>query len=201
MKTYATHVFDVDGVLLDSNGVKSRAFYEAALPYGEEAANQLVAFHQSAGSIGRAARLEHFFRNILGRKPEAGELLHMHERITQTVLAGTACAAKLPGVEEYLESLGAAACVVVSGIDSRELRAILTHHGMTRCFSRVYGGPRTKALIFREEHIAQPAVYYGDEERDLLDARNAGLDFVWVRGCSEWPGVQSVQNFQELLRA
>ena len=35
---YASLVFDCDGVVLNSNKVKTEAFYQAVLPYGEAAA-------------------------------------------------------------------------------------------------------------------------------------------------------------------
>ncbi|NLC22432.1 MAG: HAD family hydrolase, partial [Halomonadaceae bacterium] len=33
LKAYLTLVFDCDGVVLDSNRVKTEAFYQATLPY------------------------------------------------------------------------------------------------------------------------------------------------------------------------
>lgn len=205
MKTYLTHVFDVDGVLLDSNGVKSRAFYEAALPYGEEAALALVAYHQTAGSIGRERRWHHFFEAILGRLPRPGEFEDAMARCSELVCQGTAAAHLVPGVRDYLEALGRQRCVVVSGIEQGELESILVMHDLQSCFSRIWGGPRTKPVLFRDllcaRDIDLPSIYYGDQEEDLLSARNAGLDFIWVRGCAEWSGVQSVQDFRELLSA
>lgn len=42
LQRYRTLVFDCDGVLLNSNMVKTQAFYSTALPYGEKAAKELV---------------------------------------------------------------------------------------------------------------------------------------------------------------
>ena len=43
---YATLIFDCDGVILDSNKIKTTAFYNTALPYGEDAAEALVNYHK-----------------------------------------------------------------------------------------------------------------------------------------------------------
>jgi phosphoglycolate phosphatase-like HAD superfamily hydrolase len=189
-------------VLIDTNGVKSRAFYEAALPYGQDAAQQLVAYHQRAGSIGRDARWRYFFSEILHKTPGPEEFAEAMKRTSEMVRDGTAAAALLPGVREYLERLGPERCVVVSGIEHYELCEILKTHDLTRHFCSVWGGPRTKPVLLRDllwtRDVTLPALYYGDVEDDYLSARNNGLDFVWVRGCSEWPGIRTIEDFREL---
>jgi len=42
---YKTLVFDCDGVILDSNRVKTDAFHKAALFYGGEVADIFVQYH------------------------------------------------------------------------------------------------------------------------------------------------------------
>lgn len=202
---YAMHVFDCDGVLIDSNGVKSRAFYEAALPYGEKAAVELVAYHQRAGSIGRDARWRYFFDHILGRAPEEGELEELMAKCTRSIRRQTREAPLVAGVERYLRTLRRrrAACVVVSGIEEGELREILEERALTTFFEGAWGGPRTKGVLLRDlictGEVARPALYYGDAEDDYLSARNNGLDFIWVRGRSEWEGLRAIRDFRELL--
>lgn len=202
MTSYKWHVFDCDGVLIDTNGIKSRAFYEAALPYGEEAAQQLVAYHQTAGSIGRDARWRYFFSEILHKRPSVYEFNACMKRCSELVHEGAMAACLLPGVTEYLEGIGPERCVVVSGIEQFELNGILEAHGLARYFSDAWGGPRTKPVLLRDllcaREISLPSLYYGDTEDDLLSARNAGLDFVWVRGCSEWSGIRTIEDFRDL---
>lgn len=48
---YTTLVFDCDGVVLDSNKVKTEAFYQATLPYGEAAAQAMVDYHVDRKSV------------------------------------------------------------------------------------------------------------------------------------------------------
>ena len=63
---WKTWVFDCDGVLLNSNGVKSEAMYRSALKYGAANADHLVQYHISNGGIGRTIKFRWFIREFLG---------------------------------------------------------------------------------------------------------------------------------------
>src|SRR5690606_28142226 len=66
----ATLVFDCDGVVLDSNRVKTEAFYQVALPYGEAAAQAFVAYHTANGGISRYKKFAHFLHEIVPQLAE-----------------------------------------------------------------------------------------------------------------------------------
>ena len=65
MSDYKTFIFDCDGVILNSNHIKTKAFWDSVIDYGEDEACQLVAFHKSRGGISRYKKFEHFIDNIL----------------------------------------------------------------------------------------------------------------------------------------
>jgi beta-phosphoglucomutase-like phosphatase (HAD superfamily) len=44
-KRYKTLVFDCDGVILNSNRIKTEAFGQVAMQFGADAAKELVRFH------------------------------------------------------------------------------------------------------------------------------------------------------------
>lgn len=186
---YRAHVFDCDGVLIDSNASKSEAFYRAGLPYGEDKARALVAYHQQAGSISRKARFQHFFTEILGREPEDGELEAVMATCARWVKQGALGAPKVLGVETFLARLAVTSeLFVVSGVEQSELQEILDAHQLSKYFARIWSGQKTALLptLIAQGDIGQPAIYYGDTEDDYLAARAAGMDFAFVSGCSEW---------------
>jgi len=53
LANYKTLVFDCDGVILNSNKLKTQAFYQATLPYGESKAQAMVNYHVQNGGISR----------------------------------------------------------------------------------------------------------------------------------------------------
>ena len=196
LSKYRTHVFDLDGVILASNKSKSDAFYATALKYGEEQAQRMVAYHQQAGSLSRLGRWQYFFKHILGREPEAGELDSVMATCSRLVLQGLETAEKVPGVREYLLALPSLK-MIVSGVEHKELQFITQNQGVDTYVTYIFGGlpgmlksERLTDLVLTGL-ITPPAVYYGDALDDYLAANAAQLDFVFVSGYTEWPDWQT----------
>jgi len=72
LSKYKTWFFDCDGVLLDSNRLKSEAFYEVALPCGKENAQALVEYNKRLGGVTRFEKFKHFFESILEKNFRKG---------------------------------------------------------------------------------------------------------------------------------
>ena len=64
MKNYSHLFFDCDGVILNSNKVKTNAFYKIAVKHGEDSAKKLVNYHINNGGISRYKKIK-FFKIIL----------------------------------------------------------------------------------------------------------------------------------------
>ena len=60
LSDYSTIAFDCDGVILNSNKVKTNAFYDAALPYGEKNAEALKNYHTQNGGVSRFKKFQWF---------------------------------------------------------------------------------------------------------------------------------------------
>jgi phosphoglycolate phosphatase-like HAD superfamily hydrolase len=211
---YDLFVFDCDGVILDSNPVKSRAFFEAALPHGEDRARRLVDYHQRHGGVSRQAKFAYFVREILCAEPaeRAGlerELVAAYARICEVELSRCPT---LPGVRRFLAGLDSEVRnFVVSGGAETEVRAALAERGLDRFFERVLGNPRSKEDnmqdLFEAGALEGRGAYFGDARLDMELAERFGLDFVFVSGASEWAEAdrecrgERIRDFEELLGA
>ena len=67
---YQTLVFDCDGVLLNSNKIKTQAFYDVAKVYGHKPAQKLKDYHLKNGGISRYKKFEYLLISILRKSPE-----------------------------------------------------------------------------------------------------------------------------------
>ena len=192
---YATLVFDCDGVVLNSNRVKTDAFYEAALPYGETAATALVDYHVSNGGISRYKKFTYFIEHLVAGKPGPGldELLN---RYAVQVRAGLMECEVASGLQTLKECTPQARWLIVSGGDQTELREVFYQRKLDKLFDGgIFGSPDTKDEILSRElllrNIELPALFLGDSKYDYQAANVAGLDFVFM---SQW---SEVANWEE----
>lgn len=186
---YATLVFDCDGVVLNSNRVKTDAFYEAALPYGEAAAKALVDYHVSNGGISRYKKFAYFIDHLVPGKPGPGldELLSSYAVQVREGLMGCEVT---PGLQALKESTPQARWLIVSGGDQAELREVFAERKLDEFFDGgIFGSPDTKDEILARElnrgNINRSALFLGDSKYDYQAANAAGLDFVFLSQWSE----------------
>ena len=201
---YKTIVFDCDGVVMNSNCIKSEAFRISALPWGANAANALVSYHISNGGISRYTKFVHFLEYILPQfastavpgvdGPGLDELLASY---AQAVHSGLMTCPIAEGLSDLRSQTPNAKWFIVSGGDQNELREIFSLRGLDRFFDGgIYGSPDAKTVILEREikknNFLKPAIFLGDSEYDFESAKASGLDFVFIHG---WTDVADWKNF------
>ena len=190
---YQTIVFDCDGVILDSNGVKTEAFRIAASHWGAEAAEALVLHHKENGGISRYAKFQHFLAAIAPRFASDNEGPGMDELLFEfgsSVRRGLEACSVAAGLHLLREQLLPSRWLVVSGGDQAELRDIFERRKLAKLFNGgIFGSPDEKKMILAREiasgNIHLPAVYLGDSIYDYHCAVESKLDFVFVSAWSE----------------
>ena len=205
LSRYATLVFDCDGVVLDSNRTKTEAFRTAALPYGPDAADALVAHHIAHGGVSRYAKFAHFLAQIVPAHatvsdgPGLDALLDSYSQATRIGLINCVAA---EGLEALRTATMGMRWLIVSGGDQAELRRIFAVRGLAGLFDGgIFGSPDTKDEILAREiaagTIQKPALFMGDSRYDHAAAKLAGLDFVFINGWTEvhdWPDFVACAN-------
>lgn len=195
---YKTLVFDCDGVILNSNKVKTEAFYQAALPYGADAAQKLVEYHVSNGGVSRYKKFTHFLEEIVptyANQTEGDCLDVLLKNYANKVAEGLLVCEVAEGLVELREKTSMAKWLIVSGGDQSELRWLFARRGLDKLFDGgIFGSPDSKDEILECElknNIVGPALFLGDSKYDYQASSAAGLDFVFL---SDW---SEVTNWKE----
>ena len=193
-KYYDRWLFDCDGVILDSNKIKTEAFRRIGLRYGDSVAEKLVMYHIENGGVSRFAKLEYLFRHILGLT-DFDELVRDavsdFGRFVRTRLCECP---EVPGIREFLrqiKSVDTNRTFVVSGSDQEELRHVFAARGLDHLFDQILGSPVSKHELVRricagEDVDNARSVMLGDSRLDWDVARAHRVAFVMVYGFSEW---------------
>lgn len=187
---YSTLIFDCDGVVLNSNKVKTKAFYQAALPYGEIAAQALVDYHVANGGVSRYKKFNYFLEHIVPGTSSAVTIDNLLSSYAGYVQEGLLNCQIAPNLHKLREKTSNARWMIVSGGDQSELRSIFVERKLAELFDGgIFGSPDTKDEILAREHsngnISPSALFLGDSKYDYQAAIVAGLDFVFLSAWSE----------------
>lgn len=190
LKEYKTWIFDCDGVIFDSNRIKTEAFYEVALPYGKDAARAIVKYHKKFGGVSRFKKWRYFFENILNQDLREKELKEVLRQFGKVVKKKMATCPESEGLRPFLRALPKGCRkIVVSGSAQHELRGIFAKRGLTRYFDGIYGSPDTKEVILArtlaKRKVVKPAIFVGDTIYDYACTRKIRADFVFMYGYTE----------------
>ncbi|MCB0338052.1 MAG: HAD family hydrolase [Bdellovibrionales bacterium] len=188
---YSTYLFDCDGVLLDSNRIKSDAFYEVALQFGaDNQAQALRVYHETNGGISRFEKFRYYFQNILNRKSDyesdLNRALETFATITMELLLSCP---ETDRMRDFLDSLPTeSAKYIVSGGSEVDLVEIFEKRKLSQYFDGIFGSPKTKHEILKCIPITPDltSVFLGDSRYDAEVAKDFQCHFVFVSKYTEF---------------
>ena len=210
---YKAIVFDCDGVILDSNKIKTEAFRFVADQFGAKSAQLLVDFHVKNGGISRYKKFEYLLSNILCRKLIKSEVDDLAEQFSKLVYQGLLACPMASGLHELREKTDSAKWFIASGADQEELRRVFSARGISDYFNGgIYGSPTSKDDILVREiangNLESPTLFLGDSRYDHQVANSAGLDFIFISRWSEFKdwkkyckinSINSVSSISDIL--
>lgn len=209
---YDLLLFDFDGVLFDTNQLKTKAFALALSDYPEPKVAQLVQYHKDNGGISRQLKMQYFFEQIMQLPDSGDEQEQAVERFAEQCQALLPSASLLPGAADFLrtaESLGVP-LAICSGGNTDEIRKLLKRESLESLFTEVWGNEHSK--IEHAKHQVKPlfqdVCFFGDSQYDMKVAEQFDFDFCFLYGVTEWSdgenvaaqnGHMVVRGFEELV--
>lgn len=178
-------VFDLDGTLIESDEVKTRAYFDIFPP---AAAAAVEAALRADRYENRFARIERILRGLGRGEAGRAEIERLARAYNDICEAHQAACAERPGASRVLARLASAGPVYLcSGTWEESLFRIVKARGWQPHFRAVFGGPRRKA-----ESLACVAAHARCAYADMLvigDTRD-DLEAAASKGCAFW-GVKS----------
>lgn len=185
-------VFDYDGVILDSNKIKTDAFQEALFDEAPVLVNQFLDYHKINGGVSRYNKIKYFYHDLKKDK-DADDIINNKIELFGNIVEKKLLSAKfVPGIKLFLDACHERKipCVVCSGGKEEEVRNVSHSLSIDKYFKKIYGSPKTKMDILgviNDEYLFDGSViYFGDAKSDYLAAKEFNIKFVFVYGCSEW---------------
>lgn len=189
---YNTYFFDCDGVILQSNDIKTQAFRDALSGDSQDDIDTFIAYHENNGGISRYVKFEYYYK-VIRREVNYTEYAEgAIKRYAENVFDGLMNADLVPGVLDFLDLVNEKQrqSIVVSASDQHELQLIFKERQLDHYFAEIFGSPKTKIdhlkRMLGDGLLSKPGLFFGDASSDMEAADFAKLDFCLVHGFSHW---------------
>lgn len=177
--------FDFDGVLFNSNKIRTKGFKIIFKEFSKTMVDKLVDYHEMNGGLSRYHKIRYFFENIL-YKDISDELLQTYANEYRKVMAKQLFDEKLK-ISDSINFLKTKRnkfdkIFIVSGSDQNELRSLCKFLGIKDLFNGVYGSPiakndLVKNVLKKNSLILKDCCLIGDSLNDKEAALINGITF------------------------
>ena len=139
--------FDFDGVLFNSNKIRTKGFKIIFKEFPKTMVDKLVDYHEINGGLSRYHKIRYFFENILN-KDISDELLQTYANEYREVMSKELFDEKLK-ISDSINFLKTkrnkfVKIFIVSGSDQNELRSLCEFLEIKDLFNGIYGSPIAK---------------------------------------------------------
>lgn len=185
---YKSIVFDCDGVILNTNKIKTEGFRVSTKNYKNEYVELLVKYHLLNGGISRFRKFEYFLDEILPNDSNSNKnlllekLLVKYQSYTQKEIINAEITPELNNLRFLTKDTK---WFIVSGGEQTQIRNIFKQRKLDHFFNGgIYGSPKDKDQILKREiskdNLKLPALFLGDSKYDHKVAELNKLDFIFV---------------------
>lgn len=187
--------FDLDGVIINSNSIKSKAFEIAVCSYGEVEREKFKIYCKKSGGISRYERFTFFVEKILNLS-NSPELVQQLIREYESILSSNFDDVEVDfGLIEIRKILPKAKFYIVTGSKTREAISLMRKLDLINLFDGgIYGSPTCKIDILHELRKVNPSnsIYIGDSAYDYHSAVQNNIHFIFK---SDWTEMDNWKSF------
>lgn len=176
-------ILDFDGVVIESNDVKTDAFKSVFARFPEYT-DDMMAFHHEHVSLSRFTKFEHLL-GLMGRTDDESLKSEIAKDFSSMVVDRMMSVPLVPGAEEFLSMATPMLPVYLASVTpAEELALILAKRGLAHWFCGVYGCPpwtkpsAIQDILAREAVKPEDVLLIGDSAGDQRAAHITGVRFL-----------------------
>lgn len=188
---YENYIFDFDGVILDSNKIKSSVFLDVLKNYPEDSLKRFEEYNNLNGGVPRDEKFFYFFRVIMKMSAEEVKvrLKESLKNFSDLLYSKLLTADFVPGVKDLLSRLKNKNKLILiwTGGLEKEVQKLLFDRKINNYFNGLYGAPGAKKMsmdrICRDYMLSkEKTIVIGDSLVDYEVALEKEFSFLFISG-------------------
>ena len=177
---YSNIIFDFDGVIIESNHVKDKAFFDIFINYGHNVAKFSYDYHLANRGVSRFDKISYVMNRFNLPDYDKKKIINdFSENVFEEI-----CNCKLvDGVLQFLENhYKEYNFFLISATPTEELINILQRINIKHYFIDIFGSPKNKKywlsyLIKNKSLDIKRSLFIGDAESDKIASNAFSIDF------------------------
>ena len=176
-----TIIFDFDGVILNSNYIKTKTFYDLFKSYGKKIANNAVKYHLNNMGIPRQRKFKNIYKNILKKKISKTTLDNLEFEFKKKSLKKIHRLNVSEPLNNFIKKKSKNYNFYIStGAPKKEVIDVLKKKKLFKNFKKVYGPPSKKAhhINIIKKFNKSDIIFIGDSLEDYNSANKCKIKFI-----------------------
>jgi phosphoglycolate phosphatase-like HAD superfamily hydrolase len=175
-------VLDFDGVVVESNEIKHRAFSEMFNGYAQY--EEIMRYHFSHNHVCRQDKFRHILKGILGQPVQETDIVKMAYEFSLLTRQKIIECPLVPGAEDFIVYFSSKVPLyIASATPIDELMLIIEGRKLNQYFKGIYGAPSRKFEMFndilnKEKISSSDLLFIGDSKEDYEVTIRSGLQFI-----------------------
>lgn len=177
-------LWDFDGVIIDSEKIRTYGFKKTLDIYPSSEVEQLVSYHKKNGGLSRYAKYRYFFEEIRKEEVQEEKIQELAEQFSEIMLnhlkdKKVLIEETINFIKDYTNSFK---MHIVSGSDGNELRSLCKSLEIEHLFQSINGSPTPKIelvqhLLESQNVQSKDCVLIGDSINDFEAANKNQVEF------------------------